>query len=1378
MILRRFWLGRDLIILRKIPPESSGDDFQQALTNPLQIESHQCYFIRLKNPKDILTDEQKQKLMSVLRGEIIYASFKDLKDKNARFLQGLILPRKSMITGWSDKATDILHLSELNFVERVEKGIQHTLAEIEQAAAERQKVMEPIQKSHEETVAELQKHFEAYVHEACDPMLQEILPDIHLAHKHLFPDVAADVAHQTQFLRADEITGMGAQDIHHLLSCKPSPSDLVSDVELAMFTEVNSEHCRHHIFRSSWSWELSDHKSRASESLMTWIKRTTSPGAVLSAYKDNSAVLKGHKIPWLRHGGDGGDHKGEYRWIPERAEIVLKVETHNHPTAVCPYPGAATGVGGEIRDEVATGRGATTMAGACGYIVSHLCLEELDEITPWENSHKELTSSWRSIFASASKIMTKAPLGAARYGNEYGRPLITGFFRTLFYQDTDGTDLTGPRYRGFHKPLMICGGMGSVRESQVKKNALSPGDLIVVLGGAAMKIGLGGGSLSSGGNSASHELSALFASVQRENPEMQRRAFQMIQGCYELNNNPIISIHDVGAGGLANAVPELVNDAGLGARIELRDIPIADSSMNPKEIWCNESQERYVLAIHPDDLSILSSLAAKERAPIAVIGSATQSQHLKVFDRSTCRYVVDVDLTRLFSPADGEIVVTEPFIKSPVVEESADPHRCMHLADILKDPTNIPEFVSRVLAMPCVSDKSFLVTIADRSVGGLTVLEPMTGPWQVPVADAGVTLSSYESHRGRVISMGERPQAALMNPAAASRIAAAEAIMNALCADVSSLSDISMSANWQVDFSHRPDRSGLWEAVSALSEWCQALGIPVPVGKDSMSMRADLTHKSSQQKSSASTQTSHIDSNKAMVISPVTLVITAVAPVDDVRKTLTPCLQWRPSYLVWVDLGGPDASPSLGCSTLAMAYSALWDQPNDIRPETVSQFFDVFYRYKNQGAIHAYHDISDGGMFVAAVEMAFASQRSLNLTLDQVPYPIVNSLFAESVGALLQVDSDHYQEFLDSCRSANLAAFPIAQLPENDQSKQKIQTGKLSSRIPEIQILKNGQLHYRQSLAQLRKKWSGLSYQMKKRRDNPQTAADELEYQLNPGKGLHFQDNHVHLKAPELTEKPMMAILREQGVNGHQEMAYAFLDAGFQVYDLHMSECLDGSKDINQFVGFAAAGGFSYGDVLGAGRGWAQVIRDNSKLRESFKRFFSRQNTFTLGVCNGCQMLSHLRHWIPGGECWPTFEPNVSQQFESRTVMVEVGPSPSVMWKSMEGMKLPVVVAHGEGNAQYSKSLMESKTTQQLIGVRYLDGDGMPTEKYPHNPNGSMMATAGVTSLDGRVNLMMPHPERGYLSVTHSFQPSSWGKHSPWKKMFLSARLWVDKCYR
>ena len=549
-----------------------------------------------------------------------------------------------------------------------------------------------------------------------------------------------------------------------------------------------------------------------------------------------------------------------------------------------------------------------------------------------------------------------------------------------------------------------------------------------------------------------------------------------------------------------------------------------------------------------------------------------------------------------------------------------------------------------------------------------------------------------------------------------------------------------------------------------------------------MSMRAELTHEFSEQKLSSLENSSHTESDKAQVISPVTLVITAVAPVDDVRKTLTPCLQWRPSYLVWVDLGhsatdsATDASPSLGCSTLAMAYSALWDQPNDIRPEAVSQFFDVFYHYKNQEAIYAYHDVSDGGMFVAALEMAFASQRSLDLTLDQVPYPMVHSLFAESVGALVQVSSDHYHEFMNSCRSAHLAAFPIAHFPEDHSEQRSI--GKVRSKLKEIQILKGGELHYRQSLAQLRKEWSALSYQMKKRRDNPQSAADELEFQVDPGKGLHFQDNPIRLKAPELIEKPMMAILREQGVNGHQEMAYAFLEAGFQVHDLHMSECLDGSKDINQFVGFAAAGGFSYGDVLGAGRGWAQVILHNSRLRESFRKFVSRKDTFSLGVCNGCQMLSHLRHWIPGGECWPTFEPNASQQFESRTVMVEVGPSPSVMWTSMEGMKLPVVVAHGEGNAQYSKSLMESKTTEQLIGMRYLGGDGLPTGKYPHNPNGSMMAAAGVTSLDGRVSLMMPHPERGYRSVTHSFKPSSWGKYSPWKKMFLGTRLWVDGCYR
>ncbi|MCY4381167.1 MAG: phosphoribosylformylglycinamidine synthase [Proteobacteria bacterium] len=1326
--------------------ESGESHIEKGLLTTLAIRD--CFLV-LSPP----LDHQKKCHLKALLG-VEKDSLKQRKEGSKTFSSMMVLPRKGLVSSWSVKATDILHHAGLKDIRQVEKGVlfffDHTCDK------------DPIQAE-----VYLKKLADMYY----DPMLEEVIVQSEGAYDHVFSHFSSqDKVHS----RNSEPRIITPQMLLTTTKCDPTkvanlknhlttgPKDILNftDVEIAMSQEVNSEHCRHHIFRSWWQIDSFDHQT----SLMDLIKRTTekSPRGILSAYKDNSAVIEGHQAMIL--GCDPSNF--EYTMMPGASEIVLKVETHNHPTGVCPYPGAATGVGGEIRDEVATGRGGATKAGVCGYMVSHLHIKGYEQ--PWEALYRPYHQPAQSFLATPFNIMKEAPLGASRYGNEYGRALIAGFFRTLFVDLAESTDHGKPLLRGFHKPLMICGGLGSIQRSQVIKKHLQPGDLIIVLGGPGMKIGLGGGSLSSSvlasenPDGSPEDISAYFASVQRENPEMQRRAYHVIESCFQMgDNNPIISIHDVGAGGLANAVPELAHDSAVGAEINLEQIPVADHTMTPLEIWCNESQERYVLGLSDCDLDTFDLIAKRERAPYAVIGRAVPQPHLTVENQSGNK-VVDIDLDALFS-YDRQIIQG-----SRLISVQEDKVSTMTKDALIPDLVNISEMLSRVLQMPCVSDKSFLITIADRSVGGLTVLEPMVGPWQVPVADAGVTLTSYEGICGEVIAMGERPLVALKSPDIAARTVASEAIMNALCADIEKLEDIRFSANWQVDFSHQPDQIHLWQAVKSLSDFCVSLGISVPVGKDSMSMGVEFKEPT------IKPQGQGLNDGSYRVSAPMTLVITAVAPVKNVTSTLTPCLTQKTSHLVWVHLS--EDEPSLGCSVLETAYNSPVQSPSDIAPNKMKNYFHILRQLKDQQWVYAYHDVSDGGLVTCVLEMAFASQKSLEISLNKVPYDPVLSLFGEGIGAVLQIDSIHLNEVTELFEQSNIPCFPVSQVtatPANEDKKEAYY----------FRVTHQHRTLLDEDLFVLKKQWSSLSYHMKKHRDHPDTALSEWQHITSPHRGLFFSDTHIKPKQQATSarvaitdDKPKVAILREQGINGHREMAYAFLDAGFQVYDLHMSECLSGDRQLSDFVGLVIPGGFSYGDVLGAGRGWASVIKHNEVLRRSFRQFFQNKKTFSFGVCNGCQMLSELRDWIDGGHLWPEFSLNHSRQFESRTVMVEITPSPSIMLQQMVGMQLPVVIAHAEGRAHYRTSVNPSDR-DAVVAVRYINEQAHPTEVYPLNPSGSVGGITGVSSLDGRVTLMMPHPERNYLVATSGFRHGYQGKYSPWHHMFCATKNWLETVY-
>ncbi|MEJ2576616.1 MAG: phosphoribosylformylglycinamidine synthase, partial [Gammaproteobacteria bacterium] len=1091
-----------------------------------------------------------------------------------------------------------------------------------------------------------------------------------------------------------------------------------TDVELMMFAQANSEHCRHKIFNADW---IIDGQPQ-SHSLFGMIRNTTeqAPDGVLSAYRDNAAVIAGHRA--YRFFPD--PRSGVYGEHDEPVHILMKVETHNHPTAIAPDPGAATGAGGEIRDEGATGIGAKPKAGLCGFSVSNLRIPGAEQ--PWE---EDFGRPGRIV--SALDIMLEGPIGAAAFNNEFGRPNLLGYFRT-FEERVPGPQ--GLELRGYHKPIMLAGGLGSIRDEHVVKRDFPPQTPIVVLGGPAMLIGLGGGAASSMTAGASAE-DLDFASVQRANPEMQRRCQEVIDRCWALgDDNPIAFIHDVGAGGLSNALPELVHDAGRGGRFELRTVPNDDPGMSPMEIWCNESQERYVLAVHQARLESFQAICERERCPYAVVGEAVEEEGLVLGDGLLGGTPIDMPLSLLFG-------------KPPKMLRDVDHARFARPA-LARDGIVLEEAALRVLRLPTVAAKTFLVTIGDRSITGLVARDQMVGPWQVPVADVAVTLTDYRGYSGEAMALGERPPLALLDAAAAGRMAIGEAITNIAAAPIKALGDVKLSANWMAAAGHRGEDAALYDTVRAVGmELCPALGIAIPVGKDSMSMKTVWPAGGEAREMTA----------------PLSLIVSAFAPVTDARRTLTPQLRTDlgDTDLILIDLG--KGRNRLGASALAQVYRQLGHEGPDVDdPAMVKRFFGLVQELNRDGLLLAYHDRSDGGMFATLCEMAFAGRTGLDIQLAAVDDDVFAALFAEELGAIVQVRHTDTDDVLMALEGAGLGHHCHVVGTTRDDDLLVFARGE--HRVLEL------------VRTPLQQAWSETTTALQGLRDHPACAAEEFERigAADPGLSATLTFDPDDDVAAPLFERsrPRIAILREQGVNGQVEMAAAFHAAGFECVDLHMSDLLAGTTTLAGFQGLVACGGFSYGDVLGAGEGWAKSVLFHARARDDFQAFFERPDTFTLGVCNGCQMLSNLHELIPGAEHWPRFVRNRSEQFEARFVMTEVAASASILFDGMAGSRMPVAVAHGEGRAEF-RDAAHLAAAASAVALRYVENDGTVAERYPANPNGSPQGITGLTSGDGRATIMMPHPERVFRSVQHSWHPDAWGEDGPWMRLFRNARRWV-----
>ncbi|MEJ2401497.1 MAG: phosphoribosylformylglycinamidine synthase [Xanthomonadales bacterium] len=1212
----------------------------------------------------------------------------------------LVVPRLGTQSPWSTKATDIARHCGLTAVTRIERGTAFHLSDLD--PARRDAVAACLHDRMTQSVfASLEAAYGLFEHNAPRPLAW-------------IPVLAEGRA---ALERADGELGLALSpdEMDYLVENFRAMQRDPTDAELMMFAQANSEHCRHKIFNADWRLD----GEAQDRSLFGMIRNTHAhaPDGVLSAYHDNSAVIAGAEgerfivDPQTRR----------YGWVRENLPFQIKVETHNHPTAISPFPGAATGSGGEIRDEAATGRGARPKAGLCGFTVSHLDLPGRD--LPWRQAFGK-----PDRIVSALDIMIEGPIGAASFNNEFGRPALAGYFRT-FEQQVGGATW------GYHKPIMIAGGLGQIRENLVEKLPLVEGAHIIVLGGPAMLIGLGGGAASSVGSGQGQE-DLDFASVQRGNPEMQRRCQEVIDACWARgDDNPILSIHDCGAGGLSNALPELLDDGGHGGVLELRDVPSADGAMSPMEIWCNESQERYVLAIAPDRLDEFEALCRRERCPAALLGQATVRKQLHVTDRLLGSDPVDMPL---------EVLLGKPPRMSRDVERLPFTGDDFDGADL-----DTAAALRRVLRFPAVGSKSFLVTIGDRSVGGLVARDQMVGPWQVPVADAAVTLAGFRGDRGEAMAMGERTPLAVTDAPASGRMAIAEAVTNIAAAAIDRIGDIRMSANWMAAAGEPGQDGALFDTVRAVGmEVCPALGIAIPVGKDSLSMKTVWRDGGAERRMRA----------------PVSLIISAFAPVSDVHRSLTPMLDadCGPSRLLLLDLG--NGRNRLGGSALAQAHNAFGAAVPDLDdPLQLKRFFEAIQALNRDGLIRAYHDRSDGGVIATLCEMAFAAHCGLDLSLtgDRIGEGGLNALlFAEEPGAVIQVaDRD-----LDAVRAVLASAGLDDVLVE------------LGQPAPDrrLALTVDGELVLDESLPELQGLWSETSHAVQSLRDNPECADQELAYVTGWGDpGLRPEvtfDLDENPAAPMIASgaRPGVAILREQGVNGHVEMAAAFDLAGFDAVDVHMSDLADGRRALEEFHGFVACGGFSYGDVLGAGRGWAQSILFHDGLRDQFAAFLADPGRFALGVCNGCQMLAALRELVPGAEGWPDFVTNRSEQFEARLGLVRVEPSPSLFLDGMAGSRLPIAVAHGEGRARFG-----SAATDAPVALRYVDGSGAATEHYPENPNGSPGGITGLCNADGRVTVMMPHPERTLRGANFSWAPAAWGDRSPWQRMFRNARRWL-----
>ncbi len=1247
-------------------------------------------------PEAELDEAQKQRLQALLSGQI---------EDQAGFPQAqarLVVSRLGTLSPWASKAQEILAGCSVP-VHRVERACEYSFDALPDSA---------------HALVQL----DALIH---DPMTESVLGH-HVDLEHLFLDrdprplVSIDVLGRGREALVDANQELGlalsAQELDYLQASYRELGRNPSDAELMMFAQANSEHCRHKIFNARWRRDGKE----LSHSLFQMIRHThrVSPQGTLSAYSDNAAVVAGADSKRLLL----DPQTLSYLHSSESAPFAIKVETHNHPTAISPFPGAATGSGGEIRDEGATGRGGRPKAGMTGFSVSYLRDPGAPE--PWERIRPSPPR-----MASPLQIMLEAPIGAASFNNEFGRPALCGYFRS-FEQTVDAGDAW--LGRGYDKPIMIAGGLGQVRPGHVDKQSLRPGDKVLVLGGPALLIGLGGGaasSLSSGSGSEALD----FASVQRENPEMERRCQEVIDRCIALGeNNPIRSIHDVGAGGLSNAVPELLNDSERGGNLDIRAVPCADPALSPMQIWCNEAQERYVLGLAPDDVDTFLNLCSRERCPVAVLGEATENRHLKVNDTLLGQPVIDIPMSLLFG--------------NPPQMQRELPAQLAPSADTADFAArSLEESLHRVLRHPTVADKSFLITIGDRTVGGFTARDQMVGPWQTPVADVAVTHNDYVGFGGEAMAIGERTPLALIDAAASARMAVCEALTNLLAADVAEPREIKLSANWMAAAGWGDEDARLFDAVRAVGlELCPALGLSIPVGKDSMSMQARWQLDGADQRS----------------VAPMSLIASAFARVDDVRLTWTPELRLDSgdSQLWLIDLAA--GQQRLGGSVLA----EVWQQgggvsPDLDQPQLLRALIALLAELRRDQSVLAYHDRSDGGLAACVLEMAFAARCGLEIDVQPLGGDAHAALFCEELGVVVQIPENQREQFL--------AAVQRHQLHHCVHS-----VGRPLS-DPLVRIRQGKETVLETPRIALQAHWHQLSHRMQRLRDDP-GCADQALYTLldESDPGLSTQVDFEHQpSAPALAlTRPPMAILREQGVNGHLEMAAAFDRAGFDCRDVHMSDLIAGRQRLDQFKGLAACGGFSYGDVLGAGQGWARTVLFNASLREQFRAFFADSGTFSLGVCNGCQMLATLRELIPGAERWPSFVRNRSEQFEARLATLEVLPSPSVVLQGMEGSRIPVAVAHGEGRVAPLPNAEPG-----LACLRFVDNHGRATEHYPHNPNGSADGLTGFTSSDGRATILMPHPERVFRSSQLSWRPQSWGDASPWMRIFVNARLWLQR---
>ncbi|MEO7727241.1 MAG: phosphoribosylformylglycinamidine synthase [Burkholderiales bacterium] len=1213
----------------------------------------------------------------------------------------LIVPRPGTISPWSSKASDIARQCGLTAVERIERGIAYYAVKADGSGL-----------SASETAALL-----PLIHDRMtDAVLDSLAQAAHLfQHYEPQPYKVIDILHGgiavLQAANGDMGLALSPDEVDYLFANFSRIGRNPTDVELMMFAQANSEHCRHKIFNADWVID----GAPQTKSLFSMIRNTHEqhPRGTVVAYSDNSSIIEGARVRRFFPAADGA-----YRYTEDDAHILMKVETHNHPTAISPFPGAATGAGGEIRDEGATGRGAKPKAGLTGFTVSNLRIPHF--VQPWECSNYGRPAR----ISSALQIMLDGPLGGAAFNNEFGRPNLCGYFRT-FELEVAG------EMRGYHKPIMLAGGLGNIAAQHSHKCEFSAGALLIQLGGPGMLIGLGGGAASSMQTGANTE-NLDFASVQRGNAEIQRRAQEVIDRCWALGpDNPILSIHDVGAGGLSNALPELVHGAHCGGRLDMRQILSEEPGMSPVQIWCNEAQERYVLAIAAAHVDRFKAICARERCPYAIVGTASADGRLVVADPAFNNAPVDMELAVLLG-------------KPPKMLRDVA-HRAAPAAAFETSKIDLREACMRILRLPAVADKTFLISIGDRTVGGMTARDQMVGPWQVPVADVAVTLAGFHEHRGEAMAIGERTQLALVDPAASGRMAVGEAITNIAAAAIGTIGDIKLSANWMAAAGHPGEDAALYETVRAVGmELCPALGISIPVGKDSMSMKTTWNEGGAQKE----------------VTAPLSLIVSAFAPVTDARKTLTPQLRMGSgaSVLVLLDLGA--GKNRLGGSALAQVYGHVGNVAPDLdAPDRLVRWFETIQKLNGEGRILAYHDRSDGGLFVTLCEMAFASRVGLAITLRRGD--AISELFNEELGAVLQIREADLGAVRDAFARAGLgdAFLEIGRPVAGDR----------------ITVAAAGAEVYSASRVDLHRAWSETTFRMQSLRDNPDCAREEYARILDegdPGLSPHLTfDPAADIAAPLIGgARPRVAILREQGVNGQIEMAAAFDRAGFDAADVHMSDIIAGRVTLTSFKGFAACGGFSYGDVLGAGEGWAKSILFNQRARDDFAAFFARGDSFALGICNGCQMMSNLHEIIPGTAAWPHFVRNKSEQFEARFAMVEVLPSPSLFFAGMAGSRLPIAVAHGEGYAEFADSAQRAKA---VVALRFVDNRGAASEIYPYNPNGSPGGITGLTTADGRFTVLMPHPERVFRTVQNSWQQGSWGEDGPWLRMFRNARVWV-----